>query len=115
MAKHGIIMRRVRRDEQQWKVLVQAQAGSGLSVSEYCLREAVSEASFYRWRALVGGKASAKNQPMGLTKPVQAMTGFLDLGVLGAASGRGETSDAAARLELKLDLGGGLILHLVRG
>ncbi len=32
---------------------------------------------------------------------------FVDLGVLGSGGG--------ARLELKLDLGGGLVLHLVRG
>jgi hypothetical protein len=32
---------------------------------------------------------------------------FVDLGVL--------ASGTASRLELKLDLGGGLVLHLVRG
>jgi len=39
-----------------------------------------------------------------------AAHGFVDLGVLGGA-----TEPACSRLEMRLELGGGITLHLVRG
>ena len=43
------------RDAGQWQALIGCQAGSGLSVAEFCRRESISTASFYRWRRLLGG------------------------------------------------------------
>lgn len=36
--------------ERFWRELIAGQAGSGLSVRAWCLRQEVSEASFYAWR-----------------------------------------------------------------
>jgi transposase-like protein len=36
--------------EVRWRKLVDRQAGSGLSIREYCLKEGVSQPSFYAWR-----------------------------------------------------------------
>lgn len=36
--------------EQRWRKLVDRQAGSGLSIREYCLKEGVSQPSFFAWR-----------------------------------------------------------------
>ena len=98
----------IRRNEAQWCSLLSRFCESGLSVSAFCRREAVSTASFYRWRGLIerhdGGEALA----------VRSEPAFVDLGTLkhlGAL--KGETARAAA-VELRLDLGGGLRLQLLR-
>ena len=92
----------IRRNEAQWRSLLSRFSDSGLSVSAFCRREAVSTASFYRWRGLIdrhdGGEALA----------VRSEPAFVDLGTLRGESARG------APVELRLDLGGGLSLHLVR-
>jgi hypothetical protein len=93
----------IRRDEAQWRALLSRFSDSALSVPAFCRREAVSTASFYRWRALLQRHEGGKD----LT--VRSEPAFVDLGTL-----RGESIRGAAPVELRLDLGGGLTLHLVR-
>jgi hypothetical protein len=92
----------VRRNEAQWRSLLSRFSDSGLSVSVFCRREAVSTASFYRWRGVIERHDGGKD----LT--VRSEPAFVDLGTLRGESGRGSS------VELRLDLGGGLTLHLVR-
>jgi putative transposase len=92
----------IRRNEAQWRSLLSRFPDSGLSVSVFCRREAVSAASFYRWRGLLD------RQHGGEDLAVVSEPAFVDLGALQGESARG------ALVELKLDLGGGLTLHLVR-
>ena len=89
-----------RRNEAQWRSLLSRFSQSGLSVSAFCGSEAVSTASFYRWRGLI--------ERYDETLAVGNEAAFVDLGTLKGESGRG------APVELRLDLGGGLTLHLVR-
>ena len=77
---------------------------SGLDVAGFCRREAISAASFYRWRKLLGDGSDGGRGGHVAT----GMPAFVDLGTLNAAS------VARPRLDLRLDLGDGLILHLVR-
>ena len=91
-----------RRSRDEWREVFAHHVSSGLSVATFCARESISISSFQRWRALVApviGAAEART-------PAR-QEAFVDLGVLG--------SGGASRFELKLDLGGGLVLHLVRG
>jgi hypothetical protein len=92
----------IQRNEAQWRSLLSRFSDSGLSVSVFCRREAVSTASFYRWRGLL------EHHDGGGGLPVVSEPAFVDLGTLRGESGRG------APVELRLDLGGGLTLHLVR-
>ena len=92
--------RGTRRSEGEWRVLLTRFGCSGLNVKAFCRSEAISVASFYRWRGILGGG----HRQDGDDRPVPT---FVDLGPLG--------SGPRARLELKLDLGDGLTLHLVRG
>jgi putative transposase len=94
--------KRPRRSHAEWAALFERFDHSGLSVSRFCAGESISVANFYRWRGLLG--VSRHETP----QFAQPTPDFVDLGAIGAPPG-------GARLEIKLDLGGGLILHLVRG
>jgi putative transposase len=90
-----------RRSQGEWRSLLARFAESGMSVEAFCRSESVSEASFYRWRTRLG-------EALPVAKPADARrSGFVDLGVLGALP------SSLRRVEVKLDLGGGVILHLV--
>ncbi len=91
----------IRRNETQWRSLLSRFSDSGLSIPAFCRREAVSTASFYRWRGLIERRAD------GEVLAVESPSAFVDLGALRAESARG------APVDLRLDLGGGLSLHLV--
>ena len=92
-----------RRSRSEWRSLFAIFGGSGLSVEAFCRREAISAASFYRWRSLLSGAGDRGEVVVRDSAPA-----FVDLGALNSASSPGR------RLDLKLDLGDGLLLHLVR-
>jgi hypothetical protein len=93
----------VKRSQGEWGALLSRFARSGLSVEAFCRQELISAASFYRWRGLLGdgrlGGEVVHHQPG---------PAFVDLGALNCRS------LPRPRLDLKLDLGDGLIVHLVR-
>jgi hypothetical protein len=102
--------------EQAWREVLARQEASSLSVREFCVREGFKEWSLYDWKrrlrarsekqAAASGHASAprpQRQPP-RSRSAEA-TPFIDLGALGSSS---------ARFEVRLDLGGGVVLHLVR-
>lgn len=79
---------------------------SALPVTAFCQREAVSPARFYRWLALLSSRADAAHvQVVSALPPTQ--TGFVDQRPL-------IPTPSSPSFELHLDLGGGLMLHLVR-
>lgn len=93
-----------RRSEHEWRSLLLRFQMSGLGVAAFCRREAVSSASFYRWRGLLRERhedAEAIRNDRGAA--------FVDLGELNS------NPSPRPRFELKLDLGEGLFLHVVRG
>ena len=92
--------KRQRRSREQWQGLLARFESAGLRVAAFCANESISEASFYRWKGLLASSRAGQDIAQG--------AGFVDLGPM--ASGARE-----ARLELRLDLGGGIVLHLVRG
>jgi len=97
----------VRRSREEWQALLQRFDARHDSVSAFCARESISEASYYRWRGLLPG-ALQQHEPAAPSGP----SAFLDLGHLPASP---PASQPRTRFDLKLDLGGGLALHLVRG
>ena len=74
-----------------------------MGVGAFCEREAISEASFYRWRRLLGNASDDAKVAGSDTAPA-----FVDLGTLNGQS------VLRPLLDLRLDLGDGLVLHLVR-
>jgi len=104
------IKRRRHLDENAWRDVFGRFAQGDESVSAFCQREGLNTSSFHRWRARLGLASEARRVNAAPAKANDAaMTGFVDLGALGAPPA------GCGRLELKLDLGGGVVLHVVRG
>lgn len=94
-----------RRSAQAWREMVGRFAPSGLTEEAFCEREGVSPKLFHRWRSKRSSAA-----PRAVTAKAARVSsptaGFVDLGPL-----KGDGS----RLEVRLDLSGGVLLHVVRG
>jgi len=99
---------RVYRDEAAWREIFARQAASGLLVSEFCRQEKITSGVYRRWRTLLQGETPGARKPPSTSKqtagPVQAA--FVDLGSL---------KQAGERCEIRLELGGGVVLSMVRG
>jgi putative transposase len=99
---------RKRRGESAWREIVARHEQSGLTVTEFCEREGLKAASLYGWRVRLRQAATSKK-----TSPTRsdrarverASKEFIDLGSIGSSRGR---------FEVRLDLGGGVLLQLVR-
>jgi len=97
-----------RRSAEAWRAMVARFAQSGLTEAAFCEGEDISAKLFHRWRTKRG---SAVARPVAdksaRVAPSPASTaGFVDLGSL---------KDSGSKLEMRLDLGGGVLLHVVRG
>lgn len=105
----------------QWRDEQQRQEESGLSVTAFCRREGVAESTFYqRATRLRRGKREARGPG---TKLVAKQRGrFIDAGPMVIAApgeramrSQGEaTGEPAAGVEVRLELGGGLVLYVRR-
>lgn len=102
MAAEGQKKRR-RRSREQWRSILERFEASGLGVEAFCAREGLNESSFRRWRSLLADGASVGVVP---ARPPER-AGFVDAGVLGLGGG--------GRIEIRLELGDGIVLHLKRG
>ena len=96
-------IKRRRQDAAAWRAMLARFPESGLSVSAFCRSEAISEASFYRWRSQLAAT------PVPVCAPSkQSNDAFVDLGPLSAAD------DRPVHFDLRLDLGNGVVLQLRR-
>lgn len=95
-----------RRSVESWRELVARQARSGLSVQAFCRQERLNTWTFYGWRSRLRERTAAAETGAvdGATDTARA-AGFIDLGALSRPS----------RCEIRLDLGGGVVLQVVRG
>jgi len=92
------------RSESEWMLVLKDFARSGLSVTDYCHREGLGKSSFHRWQSRLSSRIDRASD-------IAAPTGrFIDIGPL-----EPPRQQPPSRLEIKLDLGHGLVLHVVRG
>ena len=93
--------------ESMWRNHLARHADSGKSVSKFCRDEAISESNFYAWRArLCFDPASTPSRLQKKTSP------FIDLGLVKDSSSQAPL--APPNMELRIDLGGGVLLTIVR-
>jgi hypothetical protein len=95
----GVLQRR----EARWRETITRQEGSGLSVAAFCRKERINAWTLYGWRSrLRGVRDKTVSEPL----PVRAPSGgFIDLGAL---------REGDAGWEIRLELGGGVVLQLRR-
>ncbi len=117
-----------RRSAQAWQALLDEQRMSGLTVTAFCRQVSISPASFYRWQGRLQPQGGSSRVPtvsdadadampaMTVRKaPTSSHPDFVDLGALADLTPTRREDVATPRVELRLDLGAGLVLHLVRG
>jgi len=94
-----------RRGAAGWRGVLDRFEARGLTAVAFSEREGISSKSLYRWRPLL---ARPPDQAVDRKAVGAAHTasGFVDLGTLGREG---------SRVELRLDPGGGVVLHLSRG
>lgn len=97
--------KRIRRSAGVWRELIARYLSSGLTVQQFCRREGLNASVFWRWRLRLkrdteGGPVRARPQAPDVATP------FIDLGDL---------RSGGARLEVRLDLGAGVVLSIARG
>jgi hypothetical protein len=103
---------RQRLNERTWRALMKKFEGAEMTPQEFCDVEGLNRKSFARWRSrlvVAPRQASSAAPASTATAGAAARTPFVDLGVLGAAGG-----DARGTLDLHIELGGGISLHLIR-
>jgi hypothetical protein len=100
--------KRRRLGERAWRELFERFDDAGLTVPAFCQREGLSRSSFNRWRSRLPMRAGAA-AALDASEARQSAPSVVDLGRLG-----GPDTASSAGLELRLDLGGGLSLTLVR-
>ena len=95
-------IRRNKRSESTWRELFARQEASGTSVQAFCRIEGINAGVFRRWQARLSGKV--KNAKRSAVSKV--VTPFIDIGAVAASR---------PRFEVRLELGGGVILTVGRG
>ena len=64
---------------EMWRQRIERQRQGGLTVSEFCRREGVSSANFYRWKRKLRGKSSAKTKRTARQQPAGTLGPTLDV------------------------------------
>lgn len=96
-------IKRVRRSEAMWREILARHANSGMWGQEFCRVEGIHPTVFRRWRSRLKGKGKigkAKSR-----SAAKAVTPFIDIGAVTASR---------SALEVRLELGGGIILSIAR-
>jgi hypothetical protein len=96
-------IKRVKRSESAWRELFSRQTASGVSVAEFCRAEGINAGLFRRWRAVLSGAKGKRRRRRAQSKAVSVP--FIDLGGL---------RSSGSRMEIRLELGAGVVLSLAR-
>ena len=94
--------------ETLWRERIARQRTSGKTIAVFCQEEDLGKSTFSNWRRrLLAIEAGQKSGAAGAP--------FLDLGALKTMRpGGGVPHEPAGRVEVHLELGGGVVLHIAR-
>ena len=102
----GLTKRRIRRGTTGWLKVFSRHSSSGLSVPEFCRREGINSSLFRRWRSTLKDLQTEARVTVPPEPAVEMSAPFIDLGDL---------RSGGPRFEVRLDLGGGMVLSVARG
>ena len=85
----------------QKRAILQRFADSGMGVADFCRQEGIAKSSFHHWRHRLSGEYAAPSLPK------RSSPGFVDVGPLA------DTAPGPCT-EIRLELGAGIVLYLVR-
>ena len=94
------VSRRLRRSQEQWHALIEAQPSSGLGVEEYCRQLQVTTSCFYRWRRALTVTSGATPPRVAKHRRLPALQGFAAVQVLQDQEGPGLLPPEPLRLAL---------------
>jgi transposase-like protein len=97
-------VKRIKRSETTWREIFARHVSSGLSVLEFCRSEGLNPGVFRRWRSTLNDGIQIEHSKARTKSKVVAP--FIDIGAVGAGS---------SRMEVRLELGGGVVLTVARG
>jgi len=106
--------------EVEWQDRLARQAASGQSIAAFCRSEGVTEGTFYGWRSRLGLKDSKLNSA---EPEIRIPMPFIELGPMKSAIKSNESAVASkndspaiplSSLELRLELGNGVVLQITR-
>ena len=117
MSKRGSAAWRTQR-EREWHERLARQAASGRSVAAFCRSEAIAEGTFYWWRAHFRSKRLDAEHGQAQAKPPAT---FIDVGTVSSVTTSNSSTPAINRarercgeIEVRIDLGSGLLLQIVK-
>jgi transposase-like protein len=96
--------KRVKRSEATWRELFERQASSGVTVAEFCRAEGINAGLFRRWRAALSGRVGGRARRRVRRRPVTKAP-LIDLGTL---------PSAGTHMQIRLELGSGVVLSIAR-
>lgn len=104
------------KQEATWRDRMARHAASGQSVIAFCRSESVSCSCFYRWRNLLGITEGANKVTALNPSPAFVDLGPLEMPQAGVKSAIASTGDevSSAGIEVRIDLGGGVVLTIAR-
>jgi hypothetical protein len=98
--------KRIRRSVVVWRRLFSQQSNSGLSVPQFCRREGINASLFRRWRSTLKDSGDGRAVVTRAARAAEVAVPFIDLGDL---------RSSGSRVEVRLELGAGIVLSIARG
>ena len=114
MSKRGLTAAQAQR-EVEWRDRLARQVASRQSIAAFCRSEGIAEGTFYGWRARLGANAEREQSA------AKAPAAFVDIGTVNSLGASKSTKpaedrpdDRGGKIEVRIDLGRGLMLQIVR-
>ena len=98
-------IKRVRRSAAVWRQLFSRQSSSHLSVPAFCRREGINASLFRRWRSALQDSGGGQPVVSRAAPAAEVAVPFVDLGDLRLSG---------SRVEVRLELGAGIVLSIAR-
>jgi transposase-like protein len=117
MSKRGLAAAQAQR-ELEWRDRLARQVASRQSITAFCRSEGIAEGTFYGWRARLRARPAAAEH----SEPTaEGPAAFVDIGTVkgleaspSAKPAHDRPKDPGGKIEVRIDLGCGLMLQIVR-